>query len=77
MDYEDLNNWADLANAVILEAVLDYREACMVLKYRPDRKVQMERKKSLEDFFRSGWFKILSGLDGETLLANLKKECSV
>ena len=77
MDYQDLNNWADLANAVIVQAAQDYRETCLILKYRPDSRKQMKRKKSLERFFLSAWYKKLSALDGEALLANLKKECSV
>ena len=76
MDYEDLNNWADLANAVILQAVQDYRETCRILKSHPDRKALLKRKKSLERFFLSGWFKKLSALDGKTLLETVKKECS-
>ena len=76
MDYDDLNNWADLANAVILQAVQDYREVCLTLKRRPDRRKLLNRKQSLERFFLSGWFKKLSALDGKTLLESLKKECS-
>ncbi len=77
MDYEEFSRWADLANAVIVQAAQDYREACLMLKYHPDHRKQMKRKKSLERFFRSAWFKRLSALDGEILLAELKKECSV
>ena len=77
MDYEDLNNWADLANAVVLQAVQDYRDACVILKYRPDLRKQQKRKKSLERFFLSGWFRKLTPLDGKTLLESLQKELSV
>lgn len=77
MDYEDLNNWADLANAVVLQASQDYREVSLMLKYRPNQRRLLKQKETLECFFLSGWFKKLSGLDGEALLKSIQKEMSV
>ena len=55
--------YENLANAIILQAVKDYRRT----RHPADRAV-------IERFFRSEWFSILSKLDGEALIAQLKKE---
>ena len=65
--------WENLANAIILQAVDDYRDACEALRRRPDLQVQAKRKRSLEHFFRSGWFHTLSALDVEPLLEEIRK----
>lgn len=56
----------NLANAIILQAVKDYREAARNENYR----IMQE----CEQFFLSDWFTTLTGADGEVLLINLQKE---
>ena len=79
-----------LANAIILQAVQDYRKAKRVLNtYRGDSQfgtplgrtgqtiptVRAEKMmRETERFFRSKWFQILSGVDPETLIKRLKEE---
>ena len=65
--------WEDLANAIILQAVEDYRDACDALRRRPDLWFQEKRKCSLEQFFRSRWFRTLSAVDAESLLEEIRK----
>ena len=60
--------WEDLANAIILQAVEDYRDACEALRRRPDLRFQEKRKRSLEQFFFFCCFHILSALDSYSLL---------
>ena len=60
---ETLLPYEYLANAVILQAVNDYRKA----------KTSAERKE-IEKFFRSEWFTYLTPLDGETLIRKLREE---
>ncbi|MCR4719742.1 MAG: hypothetical protein K5768_08960 [Firmicutes bacterium] len=55
-----------LAEAIILQAVKDYRKA---LKYDV-RSV----KRECERFFRSDWFQTLTKLDGNTLINRLRME---
>ena len=52
-----------LANAIILQAVNDYRA-------RSDKRSFGE----IERFFRSEWFAMLTKLDGEALLEKLREE---
>ena len=53
----------NLCNAIILQAVKDYRKAC-----------DDYARESIEHFFTSDWFKWLTDINGEWLLRELKKE---
>lgn len=71
-----MNPYKELANAIIVQAVKDYRDAAERLRYTPDDKSTQHDKRSIEKFFRSNWFSILSDLNGELLLKKLKEEVS-
>ena len=60
-----MNPYEELANAIVLQAVKDYR-------LTDDEAVLAE----IERFFRSGWFGVLSKVDPEYLIRNLRKEKS-
>ena len=60
-----------LMDAVVIQAAKDYLYA---LAGRPDRRTARIRRTELERFFRSGWFRQLSGLDGERLMEKIRKE---
>jgi hypothetical protein len=64
----------NLANAIILRAVEDYREALGILRYSPNDKDAGISKDEIERFFRSGWFGLLTKLDPEMLIGKLRKE---
>ena len=67
-------NWEDLANAVILQAVEEYREARARLSRRPgDRKARAIIRKT-ENFFLSRDFARLTDLNAGRLLAWLREE---
>ena len=61
----------DLANAIILQAVKDYRSA---LKYSKNTQYPSATVRSIEKFFHSTWFSILSDIDPDYLISKLKKE---
>ena len=85
-----MESYERLANAIIIEAVKDYRKAIRFLKHHPhtpeldndpqqnalrDKVIKNENERgAVERFFRSGWFEMLSSLDGEVLL---KKVCEM
>lgn len=71
-----MNGYEELANAIILQAVKDYREALRLLSMNPNDKSAQRDKRSIERFFRSEWFSILTDLNGELLLKKLKEEVS-
>jgi len=68
------SGYRDLADAIILQAVTDYRRAHWKLRLCRHHAEALETIAECEDFFRSTWFSILCGLDGEQLLRNLKRE---
>jgi len=58
-----MSPYEELANAIVLQAVKDYR-------LHDDE----QELASIERFFRSGWFGLLTNIDPEMLIAKLRKE---
>ncbi len=63
-----------LANAIIMQAVKDYRTARKKLKKRPTNKDVELMVIDTEKFFRSDWFTALTNVDGRVLLRKLQEE---
>ena len=63
-----------LAEAIIMQAVEDYRHATNRLKIAPDDVRLLNRKAEIEAFFLSGWFRVLTQLNGKKLLNRLRAE---
>ena len=68
--------YEDLANAIVLTAVEDYRESLRILSLNPNNHYAVGEAHSIERFFRSGYFGILTRLDPEMLVSRLKKDVS-
>ena len=66
--------WENLANAIILQAVKDYREARKKLKKRPKNEDAKLMISDCEAFFRSDWYRALTDVDGEMLIRKLREE---
>ena len=66
------DEYADLAQAVVMQAVEDYRRARRILRRRPDHTRACKAAREVEGFFRSAWFMTLTGLDGGEILDKLK-----
>lgn len=62
MDYLYRENYEKLAQTIILQAVRDYRNGCY------------QTRCSIERFFRSEWFMVLTTLNGEMLIKRLQEE---
>ena len=58
-----MNPYEELANAIVLQAVKDYR-------LHDDEQALA----SIERFFRSGWFGVLTSINPEMLISKLRKE---
>ena len=63
-----------LANAIIIRAVEDYRDAIKTLKKYPKDRKAMDTALEIEEFFRSEWYKVLTGVDAKKLLDRLRRE---
>lgn len=64
----------NLANAIILLAVKDYRDALKKLKKWPRNESGQFAKAEVERFFRSAWYRELTSVDGEFLITKLQAE---
>lgn len=69
MIYEKLQ---DLCNGIIEQAVKDYRKA-LVGEY-VEHKAPKDVIAECERFFRSTWFSLLTKVDGEYLITEIRKE---
>ena len=58
-----MNPYENLANAIVLQAVKDYRLT--------DDEAELAE---IERFFRSDWFGVLTDIDPEYLIRRLRKE---
>lgn len=66
--------YENLANAIVLSAVEDYRKALKKYSRNPDSKSTKAEVDSLERFFRSQWYSILTSVEGEFLIRKLRAE---
>ena len=74
---DTIKNYQNLANAIILQAVKDWRDAVRRLKKKPNNKQALEEKEACEKFFLSEWFDILTDIYGADLLRKLKEEAGI
>lgn len=76
MSVGNLGPYEALGNAVVLQAVKDYREAVHKL-FRGKKNTNAEStKQECERFFQSPYFNVFTQLDGKALLSQLEKEVS-
>ena len=67
-------NWEKFAQAIILQAVEDYRKCRRLVRRKPNQVEAQKMIREVEAFFRSRWFMQLSDADGTMILEQLKKE---
>lgn len=67
----------NLANAIIMRAVIDYKAALLKLRRCKTSKGRANARAVItecESFFRSQWFGILTDLDPEMLIRKIKED---
>ena len=69
-----MDGYEELANAIVLMAVRDYRHAARQLKRSESYQPAIRMKRDVEQFFNSEWFTRLTKLDGVRLLERLRSE---
>ena len=62
-------NYQKLANAIILQAVKDFKPAYRRLKNHPNDRLAQDTVREITKFFCSQYFEALSDLDGPALLS--------
>ena len=66
--------YENIANAIILLAVKDYRRARKLLSKNPHSRSAIAAVNEMERFFRSDWYETLTSVDGEMLIRKLREE---
>lgn len=69
---QDHEGYEDLANAIIIRAAMDYRNACK--KYKKGNIQSLRRIKETEKFFNSKWASALSYGKAKEVFRRLQKE---
>ena len=70
----DISIYETIANAIILQAVKDYRTALKSLKANSRNRTAQADKAEIEQFFCSQWYSALTDVNGEMLIRSLQKE---
>ena len=76
MSVRNLSPYEALGNAVVIQAVKDYREAVHKLSRGKKNTIAESMKQECETFFQSPYFNVFTQLDGKALLSQLEKEVS-
>ena len=63
-----------LADAIVLQAVKDYRSLLRKWKKNINNREIMRELSKIEKFFRSEWYLLLTNVDPEFLIEQLRKE---
>ena len=66
------DGYRSLADAIIMQAVHDYRRSVQQLIRKPYSTKAHQDKQEVEAFFLGDWFQVLSDLDGQELLQRLE-----
>lgn len=74
MSVRNLSPYEALGNAVVLQAVKDYRDAVHKLPRGKKNTIAESTKQECERFFQSPYFNVFTQLDGKALLSQLEKE---
>jgi hypothetical protein len=69
-----ITKYENLANAIILQAVADYRDTLARLGRFPYDCDSQRTQIEIERFFRSNWFSALTSIDPEALIKKLRSE---
>ena len=75
IDYAEC--YAELANAIVLQAFKDYRKALFKLVQEPEEWKHRSSKKKLERFFHSKWYRTLTDLDPAILMQEAKRQADI
>ena len=73
----DIKDYERLANAIIRQAVKDWKAAVRTLKRLPRSDKAKQVREDCESFFLSDWFTALTDVDGAVVLQKLKEEARV
>ncbi|MBQ8837552.1 MAG: hypothetical protein IJ002_08645 [Clostridia bacterium] len=68
-----MNPYEALANAIVEQAVVDYKKALRYAYMHPYDEGYAADVKEVENFFSSPWYQLLTDLDSEFLMERIQK----
>lgn len=71
---DDIKHYENLANAIVIQAVLDYKDVYRLLSKNPKDRMALAEAKRLKAFFHSRYFRLLTSVDAEYLIRMIEKE---
>lgn len=71
---DDIKYYEALANAIIVQAVMDYKSVFKLLMKNPEDRMAQAEAKRIKNFFHSRWFRTLTTLDAEYLIRQIEDE---
>ena len=66
--------YENMANAIVITAAKDYRDALQSLSRNKNNNKVKRMKEEVERFFNSDWYSVLTDLDGAFLMRKIKEE---
>lgn len=70
--YTEFEPYEELANAIVRQAVDDYKKELHELERNPDSRHARSEASRIEKFFHSDWYKLLTNLEPDQLLAGVR-----
>lgn len=71
---QDGDPYENLANAIVITAAKDYRDALRSLTRNKNNNNAKRMKEEVERFFNSDWYSVLTDLDGAFLMRKIQEE---
>ena len=68
------DTYENLANAIVITAAKDYRDALRSLTRNKNNNNAKRMKEEVERFFNSDWYSVLTDLDGAFLMRKIQEE---
>ena len=68
-----MEEYQELANAIVAQAGLDYMQALDILRQCPDARDAQRTVRRIERFMRSAWFGMLTKADPEYLIRKMRQ----
>ena len=68
-----LGEYEELVVGILLQAVKDYRKALKRYFAHPDSWRYQAQVSEVESFFRSGWYEMLTDVDGEAAMKAIRE----
>ena len=71
---ENLDRYENLANAIVLQAAMDYKRAILHLKWNPEDMNWKREETAVLGFFVSDWYHVLTEVEPAVILEEMERQ---